>query len=97
MIIRIYRIDGQKGQKQIAQDTTLSLGSISYRPERAKAQSLFCFLPFRAIPASPLPKSIPWAMLSLLRWVVSAYCRLIINPCFHRPFPFFAILSLAIV
>ena len=40
MIIRLYRIGGQTGQKQIAQNTALSLSSISYRPEGAK---YFCF------------------------------------------------------
>ena len=45
----MYPIDGLKGQKQIAYGNAVGLGNIRCRPERAKAQSLFCFCPFRAM------------------------------------------------
>ena len=41
MNIRLYPIDGLKGQKQIAYGNAVGLGNIRYRPEMAKAQSLF--------------------------------------------------------
>ena len=41
MNIRLYPIDGLKGQKQIAYGNAVGLGNIRYRPERAKAQSMF--------------------------------------------------------
>ena len=37
MIIRMYPIDGLKGQKQIAYGNTVGHGNIRCRPERAKA------------------------------------------------------------
>ena len=47
MIIRMYPIDGLKGQKQIAYGNAIGLENIRCRPERAKAQSLFLLLPFQ--------------------------------------------------
>ena len=59
MIIRMYPIDGQKGQKQIAQGTALGLECISYRPEWAKVLFLFLLLPIQGDrPTYPLPKAL---------------------------------------
>ena len=55
MNIRLYPIDGLKGQKQIAYGNAVGLGNIRYRPERAKAKQGLCFCPFRAI--SYVPKT----------------------------------------
>jgi len=75
MIIRVYPIDGLKGQKQIAYGNTVGHGNIRCRPERAKAQSLFLLLPFQGDwSASHLPKAMPLAIISLPRWGVSANC-----------------------
>ena len=72
MIIHKYPIDGLKGQKQIAYGNAVGHGNIRYRPERAKAQSLFLLLPFQGDwSASHLPKAMPWAIISLPRWGVS--------------------------
>ena len=72
MIIHKYPIDGLKGQKQIAYGNAVGQGNIRYRPERAKAQSLFLLLPFQGDwSASHLPKAMPWAIISLPRWGVS--------------------------
>ena len=75
MNIRLYPIDGLKGQKQIAYGNAVGLGNIRRRPERAKAQSLFLLLPFQGDwSASHLPKASPWAIISLPHWGVSTNC-----------------------